>query len=226
MMIMTLTPVFSQEGFRLALRGGPQWIGFTGSDFRSTSPSEIVVRRDQTTGFQFGFDFEYYFTERFGIATGLIFSRQGQTYSLDLDDTWGDRTLDVRLMYAKIPFAVLYRILQTSKTNLYLKAGLYAGYRTGADDNYQDVIPEEILLPGPEERYSPGDFGFLAGIGAEINLSRMLNLRISIEADRGLRNVFRNEPWGYLAGAASAKNTTVTFSFGLVYLHGSCCDGN
>ncbi|MCJ7685059.1 MAG: PorT family protein [Desulfobacteraceae bacterium] len=208
------------------LRGGPQGVGFTGIDFQSASPREINVRKDQTTGLQFGFDFEYFFTERFGIATGLIFSRQGQTYSLEFDNTWGSRTLDIRLMYAQIPFALLYRLIQTSKTNVYLRAGFYAGYRTDADDNYQAVIPEEILLPVPEERYSPGDFGCLAGMGAEISLSKMLNLRISIEAARGLRNVFRDEPWGYLAGAASAKNTIVALSIGLVYLHGSCCDGN
>lgn len=221
--IILISPAFSQEGFQLVLRGGPQIAGFTGSDFRSLSPRDIAVSRESTTGFQFGFDFEYYITERFGIATGLIFSRQGQSYLLHFDSSWDSRSMDVRLMSAIIPFVGLYRIIQTSTTRLYLKAGVYTAYRTDADDNYQNVIPEEIGLAAPENRYSTTDFGLMGGIGVEISLSRMLNIRASIEAARGLRNVFRNEPWGYMAGATPAQNTTISISLGLVYLHGSCC---
>ena len=218
LLLVLIIPAFSQEGFRLVLSGGPQMTAFTGHDFRSISPRDIAVSRDMTAGFQFGFDFEYYFTERFGLAIGLIFSRHGQVFLLEFEPDQGSRILDVRLMSAKIPFALLSRLLLTSKTNLFLKAGVYAAYRTDAEDNYQDVIPEEIGLPPAEDRYSSNDFGWLVGLGAELSLSRMLNLRVAAGIDGGLRNVFSTEPWGYMAGAAEAKNTTISLSIGLVYL--------
>ena len=92
------------------------------------SISNLSDGEKSKVNFAYGVEFERFFTDRFSLAAGLLFTNQGTKYKDIYDENNQKNDLKMNIYYANIPITANYYVLP----GLALKAGLQPAFRVKA----------------------------------------------------------------------------------------------
>lgn len=157
------------------------------------------------TTFNFSASGEYYFSDRWGIKTKLVYDSKGWKEGfIDTFDSFGDIqrvTTDFKVNYLTIPVMANWHFGSTRKW--YLNFGGYAGFLLNAEatETGTDV----------KEAFNSTDFGVVLGIGYKFEVSENVKLFIEYDAQTGLTDVFKNNT------GDSVRNSRSSFNFGALF---------
>jgi len=140
---------------------------------------------------------------------------------MDYEGTYpemADQTYEITLDYLKIPLCFEYKFTNIGNS-IEAKglAGLYYSWLIKENDNYQQIIPEYILLLKAGKWYSNHDYGLTFGLEFSIKNIKDFILNFGIIADIGLNDLYSDEPWGYIWELQDMKTKLIGFKIGLDY---------
>ncbi|KAB8152926.1 outer membrane beta-barrel protein [Kordia sp. TARA_039_SRF] len=177
-----------------------------GGGLNFVSVSDVQSNSTATrTAFNFGVTGEYYFSDRWGIKSRLIYDSKGWADGfVDSLDEFGDiqRVItDFKLNYLTIPVTANWHFGSTRKW--YLNFGGYAGFLLNAEvtETGEDV----------KEVFKSTDFGLTFGIGYKFEVADNVKLYIEYDAQSGLADIFDNNFGDAVLNGRSSFNVGALF---------------
>ncbi len=158
---------------------------------------------DITTSFNVAASGEYYFSDRWGLKTKLIFDQKGWGNGFFIDQLGRRSTSDYKMSYLTIPIMANWHF--GSNRNWYLNFGIYAGFLL--DVQLTDVSTNEDL----SEAFNDADFGLALGIGYKFEVSENAKLFIELDGQNGFKTISKDSNSSVLNNR-SALNFGVLFS--------------
>lgn len=176
-------------------------LGFGLSDQKVSGINE--VNADYVTKpklkMQLGGVAEYYFTERIGIHTGLLFTGKGANLQFSESNFFGNFTVDAnfKLIYTEIPLNVIYKTELSTGLVLAFNAGPSFGLalsgKVNTKDSDGDKDSRELSIGTSNSNdIKPGDISFNFGVGAEFEFYSM-PFRAGLNYGLGLSNILPYE---------------------------------
>lgn len=161
---------------------------------------------DARVSFNFGGSFEYYFSDRWGIKTGLIYDSKGWAdgFVESFDNTGNPQiaTADFKLNYLTIPVMANWHFGSTRKW--YLNFGGYAGFLLNAEET---AFGNDV-----KDGLSSTDLGLALGIGYKFPITDKVKLCIEYQEQFGLVDVFRNNRGDAVTNRRSSFNVGALFN--------------
>jgi hypothetical protein len=131
---------------------------------------------------------------KISLTTGVEYAEQGQHINFIIDR--GTQSSNViykaALNYLRIPITIGYAVLKNNTSELNIYSGISLGIATKRNDNYQDIILLNILLPPPYTRYENKDWAIPIGINYQKGLTKRIFAIFGTEYLVGLTNSFTN----------------------------------
>ncbi len=144
---------------------------------------------------------EYYFSDRWGIKSKLIYDNKGWADGFIFDE-FGERTTDFELTYLTIPVMANWHF--GSKRSWYLNFGPYVGILINAEDS-------ELGLD-LKDSFKSTDFGFAFGIGYKFEVNDDFKLFIEYDGQSGLTDVFEQNSGDAIRNGRSSFNIGALFN--------------
>ncbi len=174
-------------------------IGLNGSNI-AVNGNE-TGQTDTRTSFNIAATGEYYFSDRWGIKTKLIYDQKGWGNSFAVNEITGERsTGDAILNYISIPAMANWHF--GKKRNWYLNFGLYAAFLTKA----------EIASIDTKEAYNTTDFGLALGIGVKFPISEKAKIFLEYDGQSGFSNIIKTT-----FDNSSARNGRSSLNLGVLF---------
>jgi|CXWL01.1.fsa_nt_gi hypothetical protein len=190
---------------------GKQNQSFNHYEFKSRS-GDITVRHTAGLHYTLGI------TAGISVTSGLEYSQQGQNIDFKVDSPIPEHINDLliaKLDYIRIPLTINYVISKKRTFDMKVYSGVSFGIAVKREDNYQDIISEQILLRPANKRYKTTDLAIPFGISLQKPLSKKIFLAAGIEYLTGLTNTFINPPFGVLAEFKNSKQRKLSLSLDL-----------
>jgi hypothetical protein len=163
--------------------------------------------------------YRFKLSSRISLATGLEYSQQGQNVNFNADSAFPpNQILKIELNYARIPLTIDYSIFKMKKSELIVYSGISFGIAIKRKDNYQDIIPEQILLPPAEKRYKNKDWAIPVGLNYKSELTSKVFVNFGCEYLVGLTNAFsENGPstFGVLSEFDNSRQSRLALNIGI-----------
>ncbi len=165
-------------------------------------PSNNGTSTDANVGINIAFVGEYYFSDRWGIKSRLIYDQKG----------WGNGfveleeeiyTTDYNLTYLTIPVMANWHFGSTRKWHL--NFGPYAGFLLNAEDEARGM--------DLKEGFKSTDFGIVFGLGYKFPIAENTKLFIEYEEQYGLVDIFEQN-----IGGSAVVNSRTSFNVGVLFL--------
>lgn len=144
---------------------------------------------------------EYYFSDRWGIKTKLIYDNKGWSDGFLADEIEFLVITDFELSYLTIPIMANWHF--GSNRNWYLNFGPYAGLLLNAEAS-------ELGLD-VKDSFKSTDFGLALGIGYKFEISDRMKLYIEYDGQSGFTDVFENNPGDAVRNSRSSLNLGILF---------------
>lgn len=164
------------QRFRIAINGGYSYMP---AKISENTPSDFKdYAKELKSGYHFGFDASYYFTEPLGFGVKyFVFKSKNSLdniYAEDIDGNrrYGKMSDDITISFIGPTFST--RLLNSDKTNAFI-LGLSIGY-IGYTNNY--VLIDDFEMTGSTA-------GFVFEIGYDIGLSENVSLGFQISSIAG-----------------------------------------
>ena len=155
----------------------------------------------------YGFEAEYYFTDKLSVAGGLLFTNQG--YKFDYYEVEGPgnnsvkRTANLNNYYAAVPITLNYYIVN----GLAVKAGVQPSFRVKTKLKGDDVnmdIDEALDFLFQNQEVSLNKFDFMIPIGFSYEYNKIV---FDARYNFGLLKVFKDIDF-------SSRNSLITLTLG------------
>ena len=175
-------------------------LGF-GLGYSTYTVTSSNIQASSGIGINFAGSAEYYFSDRWGIKTKLVYDQKGWNdgfIRLNPDDF--SYTTDYKLNYLTVP--VLGNWHFGKKRNWYLNFGPYLGFLLNAK--------ETTLGTDVKDAFNGTDFGLALGIGVKIPVSNNLKVLIEYDGQSGMTNIFKTSN-------TTVRNSRSSFNIGLNY---------
>jgi opacity protein-like surface antigen len=198
------TTSFAQKGFHIGVQGAPQLSMMNNADNKDDKTIELTP----AFGVSFGINGGYNFNKNMGIATEVVYSIQGQKYTVAGVD------MTQRVNYLKVPVLFSYNTNPASKVMFTAKAGPQIGIKLSSKVNDGDG---ETIIDDTNEKFEDLTFGATAGAGARINLAKNLFLDAGLRFDYAFTNAENEDYIGYPTGRATTYNMNAGVEVGLKY---------
>lgn len=145
---------------------------------------------------------EYYFSDRWGIKTKLIYDSKGWADGFIFnEDTLESITTDFNLNYLTIPVMANWHFGSTRKW--YLNFGPYVGILLSAKDSE--------LGGDVKEAFNTTDFGLAFGIGYKFQIANNTKLYFEYDGQSGFADIFKNGLSDSTRNGRSSVNVGVLF---------------
>lgn len=113
-------------------------------------------------------------------------------------------------MYLRyIPFNLENKIEFSILTGIYFSRLIHESY------NYQQIIPEKILLMNAGKWYSNNDLGIVTGLELNYRLNKSFLLSMGLTGEFGLVKIYSDDPWGYISSLKDSKNIVLGIRLGI-----------
>lgn len=145
---------------------------------------------------------EYYFSDRWGVKTKLIYDSKGWAEGYILDQNNMVTITDFKLNYLTVPVMANWHF--GSNRNWYLNFGPYIGFLISAEDS-------ELGLD-LKDGFKSTDFGAAFGIGHKIKVDDNIKLFIEYDAQSGFSDIFEENAGEAIRNGRSSFNIGVLFS--------------
>ncbi|WP_440880363.1 porin family protein [Tenacibaculum sp. C7A-26P2] len=184
--------------------GGNIGVNFSNVTLGRNTFNNSNLSTDHTTGFNIALTGEYYFSDRWGIKTKLIYDQKGWGNGfLDNYDT-GERVIsDYELSYFTIPVLANWHF--GSNRNWYLNFGLYAGFLI--DVNLKDISTNIELM----ESFETTDIGLALGIGYKFQISENTRLFFEFDGQSGFNSINKENNGENITNSRSSINFGALF---------------
>jgi len=146
---------------------------------------------------------EYYFSDRWGIKSKLIYDNKGWSEGFLTDEDSNTTIItDFELSYLTIPVMANYHF--GSKRNWYLNFGPYVGILLNAEDS-------ELGLD-LKDGFQSSDFGLALGIGYKFQVGDNIKLFVEYDGQAGFTDVFEENSGDAIRNARSSINIGALFN--------------
>ena len=180
--------------------------------------SENLSNQGAKLGFSYGLVSEFYFTENYGIATGIDVSYNGghlqdKTESLgNLDD------MKYKLQYIEIPFTLKMKTKEYGYLSYFGQFGIGTSYnlKAVANKKYSNLDPAHPAPADVIDKNVTGDdirmfrSSFIIAIGAEYSLTGNTRAFASLGFNNGLTNIMK-------LNKNKAVNNYVSLNLGILF---------
>ena len=178
-------PALSQEStFEIGVEGGPNAL-FLRGDY----PSELS---DPLAGANLGLAFQYNFSNRTSIRTGILLQRKRSAWDVDFTDNKGEiLDVDVSQSFDFVSIPLLFRVYFGEERNIFVNVGPYASINlsdhydvSGSDsEGFEGVV---LFNGGFVDTY---DYGITGGFGLNILTLGPLKIAGEVRNEFGLANI-------------------------------------
>jgi len=221
-LIFTNNTTKAQEGFSLGVEGTPQFSWLMNKDDMNNSSLSMKT----TFNSSFGITGQYGFTKNLGIGLNVLYSFQGQRYSMNDFDYYR------KVGYVKVPIMFVYTVEVSPKVLFIGKIGPQFSFLANAkltDKNGNNIVSDQ------SSSYAGSNFGGVIHAGFSFKLTEMLLLDATLrydydftDAENSAYKLTINNPVPVLSRAqtvtatapraASTYNMTAGLTVGLKYL--------
>ncbi len=208
---------FSQVSkYEIGIEGGVSSVSLRGNGF-------VADKNVADVSFATGFSLLYHFNDRFSLKTNIFYERKGNTINyfyhelpFDKMDVYIKEELEAqyRLDYLTLP--VLARYSFGKQNNFFVNAGGYIGYLLKSM-----VISSKFSKGGRQETDNTGqfsrlDFGFVSGVGGQVNLKKDIILSVELRNSLGLQNIGKEDDEYYQSDLILKKDGLSTHTTSLL----------
>jgi opacity protein-like surface antigen len=173
-----------------------------GINFTNVSSYDGEDNAAYLTALNAGISGEYYFSDRWGLKSKLIYENKG----------WSNGTIsfgnsdiiesDFVLTYITLPVMANWHF--GSKRNWYLNFGPYVGFLVDAEDSKLELDLKDA--------FNSTDFGLALGIGYKFEISDRTKLYIEYDGQAGLSDIFEDNSGDAVRNNRSSLNLGVLFN--------------
>lgn len=202
---VTTTQVNAQQGFSLSVKAVPQFTFLQNED--DNSASNYSQKATFNTGFGLGIG--YNFTKNLGVGADLLYSLQGQRYTLN------NIKYNQKNEYVKIPVYFSFNSDASKMVSFKGQVGPQVSFLANSkldDDDGNKIIDDT------KNRYEDVTFGGMASAGAQYKLQKNLYLSTTVRFDYDFTNAEDDTYSGYTSGRAKTYNSTIGLEVGLTYI--------
>ena len=155
---------------------------------------------DSRTSFNIAASGEYYFSDRWGVKTKLIYDSKGWSNGFVYDMDNGVNTItDFKLNYITIPVMANWHFGSTRKW--YLNFGPYVGFLASAKDSK--------LGRDFKSAFNTTDYGLAYGIGYKFLINEKIKMFVEYEIESGFTDIFKDSFYDSVTTGRSAFNLGV-----------------
>jgi len=173
-----------------------------GAGYNSYSVSSQFIQSSVGAGINVAGSLEYYFSDKWGIKTKLIYDSKGWNEGLIQDeDNQPFLQTNFRLKYLTVPVMANWHF--GAKRNWYVNFGPYAGFLIDAKDT--------TLNSDLKADFRSTDFGLAVGIGVKIPVTDQLRLYLEYDGQGGFTNIL-------VDSSETVTNSRSSFNVGLNFL--------
>ncbi|MES2543414.1 MAG: porin family protein [Bacteroidota bacterium] len=163
-----------------------------------------IETADRRIGANLAGSLEYYFSNKWGIKTKLIFDQKGWNNGYLIDYNTGDEYVShFRLNYITIPVMANWHFGKTG--NWYLNFGPYFGFLSSATAITQTEGDIDV-----KELFESNDFGISYGIGVKIPVNNKIKFFIEVEGQGGFSELAKDGDEG-ITNSRGAINIGINF---------------
>ena len=204
--LMTIYTANAQKGFSLSVKTTPQFSFLENKNDNNNNN----YNRKATFNVNFGIGGGYNFTKTMGVGADVLYSLQGQRYTLN-----GSKEFNQKNQYVKVPVYFSYNTDASKKISFIGKLGPQVSFLTTSklDDKDGNEITGDT-----KNRYKSATFGAMALAGAQYKLNSNLYLSTAIRFDTDFTNAEDDKYNGYAAGRSKTYNMTTGLEVGLKYI--------
>lgn len=134
--------------------------------------------------------------KRWGIETGLGFTKYRSgfrfKYYQALSWQWMDVAFDIGLNSLKAPLNLFYDLRLTSRSSIVFCGGLDLKYLLWVNDNFDNIVFEDIGLPEPHKRYETLVYGYNATITFRYAFKNQKTLELGLNFAQDANPVVNN----------------------------------
>ena len=165
--------------------------------------------------------YSYKLSSTISFTTGLEYSQQGQNVNFNADSAYPSNNrqiLKIELNYLRIPLTIDYTVFKMKKSALNIYSGISLGIAIKQNDNYQDIILEDILLPVAEKRYKNKDWAIPVGINYKKEITPKIFTNFGCEYLLGLTDTFSENgasKFGVLSEFDNALQSRLALNIGI-----------
>jgi hypothetical protein len=193
---------------------------YLGKQHQNFEHDYFTSRKGRTT-FKYAVNllYNYQFSSEVSISTGVEYAQQGQNIRLKINTSISENkygTFSTRLNFTRVPLLIQYRPLKNNQYGLSVYSGVSVGFSNHREDNYNDIIPEAILLAPSPKRYKNYDIAIPMGINLKRSLSKNLFANLGLEYMQGLTNSFTKiNKFGVLSEFSNSRLSRLSLNIGL-----------
>lgn len=130
-----------------------------------SEPGNIYDNEALKTGFGGGLALKYSISESFGMQSGIIYEQKGFREKRDFSNNVGEYSGTYN--YITVPLVAEGSMILLGNTRLYGQTGLYAGFKTHAE-NAVDLTVNEIMPVVTNSEINETDYGWIFGGGVQV----------------------------------------------------------
>jgi len=177
-------------------------IGLNSSTARIQNEN-IEADTDSRISFNLAASGEYYFSDRWGLKTKLIYDNKGFDITSE-DSVTGDiSTVKEEYTYISVPVMASWHFAK--KRNWYLNFGFYYAALV-------NVEVEDFEGDDPKDLFNSSDFGLAFGVGYKIPINYQTKLFIEYDGQTGFSDIDSESDSVTIRNARSALNIGVLFN--------------
>jgi outer membrane protein W len=202
---LTVHKANAQQGFSLSAKAIPQFSFLQNKDDNNNNNYSTKA----TFNAGFGVGAEYGFNNHVGVGIDVLYSLQGQRYTLN------DIEYNQKVNYIKVPVYFIYNSDASKPISFIGKIGPQVSFMT--DANLSNKNGDKIQINN-KNRYQSVTFGGVAEAGAQYKIARQMYLTTLARFDYDFTNAEDDTFSGYSPGRAKTYNSTIGLEVGLKYM--------
>ncbi|PQJ21570.1 porin family protein [Tenacibaculum sp. SG-28] len=176
--------------------------GNIGLSFTNISTMDGQYNKTSRKTFTGGITGEYYFSDRWGLKTKLIYDSKGWGDGSIKDNDDNEITTDFKLNYLTVPVMANYHF--GSNRNWYLNFGPYIGFLITAEDSELGI--------DLKDGFNGTDFGLAFGIGYKFELNTNTKMFIELDGQEGFIDIFEMNEGKAIRNGRSSVNLGLLFN--------------
>jgi hypothetical protein len=176
--------------------------GNIGLNIGNVSTIDNQSNASSRIAFNIGISGEYYFSDRWGLKTKLIYDSKGWSDGFITDENLDIFSTDFILSYVTLPIMANWHFGSTR--NWYLNFGPYIGFLTSAKDSELDL--------DLKDGFASTDFGLALGIGYKFEISDKAKLFFEFDGQSGFTDIFEMNDGDAIRNIRSSLNLGILFN--------------
>ncbi len=133
-----------------------------------------------------------------GIETGLGLARYQSLFHFEyyhsFSQQWMDEKLNIGLNYLRVPLNLYYNINVSKKSSIIISGGINMKVLLWANDNFDEIVFEEIGLPNVYKRYQSSILAYNAQVAYQYKASNKSRFEIGLNLGNDYNAMVKNNP--------------------------------